>query len=798
MIAGAAGVGKTRLAREVLATIDGADTRWAAATRSSASIPLGAFAHLLPPQPPDDGGRLALLHQASAALADSAGGHRLVLGIDDAQLLDDLSATLVHHIAQAGTVTLVVTVRSGERVPDPIVALWKDLGFTRIDLQPLSKEDTSALLTEVLGGPVESVSLAALWRLTQGNALYLHELVEDAVNRGEFVELSGIWTWRRTSNARPRLTELIDARLRDLDHDERLVLEYLAFAEPLDLDVLTELVPAEAAESTERARLVVTESEHGRWQARLAHPLYGEVLRAGTSGPDARSRCRSLAGVLSGDRLRGPADVLRHVTLALEADGTADAQLLRIAAADAAACLDYPLAERLARAAVESDAADFGASLVLAYSLAWQGQLADLQAEHAKLARQAADDEERARAASVLAMPMLWVLGEVDRADELLAGSAKELHDPLACRTIAGLRCVVLIHAGRPAEAIEQGSAVLATPDREHGPPPWAVLWAGAGLTMTYGMLGRTAEAVLANRRGRQALAGSQALGHFEMGLDESENVALRLGGRLDEAQEAAEEQHQRAVGIGNLLLAGSAAVCRGNVSLAKGLPATAVRWLREALTRFVDFDPSGLRQLCHLGLAEAHALRGELPAAQEHLHSARSATPRLAPMFTPFLTLAQAWVAAAGGELTLAAGHAVHAAETAAAMDLHAVRALALHTALRLGHPEPVAARLEALAADCDSELVAACALHAGAFERGDGAALDAAASRLAELGAGLLAVDASVHAASAHQAAGRRASALAAAARARALAQWCEGARTPLSAQLAQPVALTPMPLL
>ncbi|MGH3951933.1 MAG: ATP-binding protein, partial [Pseudonocardiaceae bacterium] len=49
LLAGTAGVGKTRLAREALAAFErrGASPRWAVATASARSLPFGAFAHLL-------------------------------------------------------------------------------------------------------------------------------------------------------------------------------------------------------------------------------------------------------------------------------------------------------------------------------------------------------------------------------------------------------------------------------------------------------------------------------------------------------------------------------------------------------------------------------------------------------------------------------------------------------------------------------------------------------------------------------------------------------------------------------
>ena len=51
VLAGAPGVGKTRLAREALAAADaaGCETKWAVASRAVAAIPFGAVAHLLPP-----------------------------------------------------------------------------------------------------------------------------------------------------------------------------------------------------------------------------------------------------------------------------------------------------------------------------------------------------------------------------------------------------------------------------------------------------------------------------------------------------------------------------------------------------------------------------------------------------------------------------------------------------------------------------------------------------------------------------------------------------------------------------
>lgn len=72
VLAGAAGVGKTRLAREVLATAErrGALIRWAAATASARALPLGAFVVTLGVVGPDPA---RLVRQAAHALLAGAG-----------------------------------------------------------------------------------------------------------------------------------------------------------------------------------------------------------------------------------------------------------------------------------------------------------------------------------------------------------------------------------------------------------------------------------------------------------------------------------------------------------------------------------------------------------------------------------------------------------------------------------------------------------------------------------------------------------------------------------------------------
>jgi predicted ATPase len=198
VIAGPAGVGKTRLAAEAaeLAGAQGCAVAWVRATRSARSIPLGAFAALLPATDRRLPEGVELLARARHALAERAEGRRLVLCVDDGQLLDDASAALLHQLVAAGEAIAVVSVRRDEPGPDALRALWKDELCVLLGLAELARGDVQALLDAALDGPIDGRSVNALWELTRGNALFLRELVRHGVDRGLLAQDDGLWRWR--------------------------------------------------------------------------------------------------------------------------------------------------------------------------------------------------------------------------------------------------------------------------------------------------------------------------------------------------------------------------------------------------------------------------------------------------------------------------------------------------------------------------------------------------------------------------------------------------------------------------
>ena len=118
VIAGPAGVGKTRLAVEAtrVATEKGYATAHVVGTRAASSIPFGAFAPLLPELDVDARGLLHFLRQATDAIVDmNRSDQGLLLVVDDAHQLDNGSAALLHQLARAATCQVVATIRTPGR-----------------------------------------------------------------------------------------------------------------------------------------------------------------------------------------------------------------------------------------------------------------------------------------------------------------------------------------------------------------------------------------------------------------------------------------------------------------------------------------------------------------------------------------------------------------------------------------------------------------------------------------------------------------------------------------------------------
>ena len=774
VLVGEAGIGKTRMAREALARAEAAGwgVEWLAATRAAASIPFGAVSHLLPPAERLDDDRLDTLRRTAELLAERSRGRPLLIGVDDAHLLDDASAALVHQLTFRGIAVVVATVRTGEPAPDPVIALWKDDLTRRLDLSALPPSATAELLERSLGGPVDGVTKEEVLRITGGNPMYLRELVLGGLESGALRQVDKVWRWRGKLADATRLAELVQTRLSTLDETARDAVELVAWGEPLGVGVLERLVGNDAVQAAEDGGLLVLDRSGRRVLARLAHPLYGEVLRAALPLGRARAVAERLAAAFGTGALQRRDDLLRVGAWQLEAGMATNPDLLLEAARQAAGRFDHELTERLARAAVDAGGGPT-AVRVLAETLEWQGRHAEAVA--VMDGEPPAQGAERARWASIRAGNLYWGLERTAQAEEVLQQAA--LAEEGGEEAVAMLAWILLFD-GRLPEAVAVAGRVLDQPQA----PAQALVWAATAAVPALGSLGRLGQALAVADRGlAEARAHPQDLPWGETQLNLVRCQVLLGAGRLTEARTIADAGYQAAAADRSSERTGGWAGFRGLVAKAEGRITTAEASLREAVALLDEQDPYRFMHWCLAELASVVALAGDQEAAVGWLERADARAGEANRYFDPWVELDKAWVAAAAGELTRAIALATRAADMARASKQFTLEAAALHDVARLGAPTGVRQRLEELVGLLEGRLAALLASSAVALAANDGAALDRVGAAFEDLGALLLAAEAKAAAARAHRAAGREASANASQERAAALAAACQSARTP-----------------
>ncbi|PZE90496.1 LuxR C-terminal-related transcriptional regulator [Curtobacterium sp. MCBD17_008] len=252
--------------------------------------------------------------------AARAEGRELVLRVDDADLLDALSARYVAWLVRDHGARLVLTCRDFTALAEPLRALWQDDLLERIDLVPLDVDETSSLLERALGAPLEPASVEQVHRATQGNPLYLREVVRAGLASGALEHTALSWYWRGRVTASHSLADMYRTELAALPGDLRDVVEIVALAEPIPVSRLLALVDGSDLDRAVGLGFVRMDSTGtGSPVARSSHPLVGDVVRALV--PVARRTALfARANAFRTDRQEGapPAARLRAILWALE------------------------------------------------------------------------------------------------------------------------------------------------------------------------------------------------------------------------------------------------------------------------------------------------------------------------------------------------------------------------------------------------------------------------------------------------------------------------------------------------
>lgn len=770
-VLGEAGAGKTRLARELLRELerDGWPVAGATATDTARATPLGALAHLVPSgaieSPP------TLFAATRDAIAERTGGRPLVVHIDDAHHLDPSSATLLVSLAEAGVVRLVLTMRTGLRAPEAITALRASDGARTVTLDALDADAIDSLLHRVLGAPLDGVAEAELVATSGGNPLFLRELVLAAVAEGSLRNVTGVWRLTGPLPASSALADQVLGRMSSLTDVAREALELVAVAEPIGLDLLEALLGGEVLELLEDRSLIRVEQEQRRSNVRLAHPVYGEILRSSIGRVRLRRLSRLLAETVSARGARRVDDPLRVVRWQIDAGIPPDAEIVMASARVAHHTMDWPTVAAMSRAAWENGVPDAAALLAEAHFELGEFDEVDAVTERALADPAVLSDEARSQLHRSKALSLTW--GHDDSAGGIaeVASARPSISEPHARDLLVFSQGGLLAWAGRVDEARSLVEPLLESDD------PRVAVQAATIVELVAATCGPTGRAIeLADtwfpvHLGLTDRTGTNNPGNHLI----TKTVALSHAGRLAEAHELAELGYGTSVGTRSLIGQMWFALELGRIAMLRGDAAQSQRWYREhvALCRGTGHRRPITLGLSGLAVAEAHL--GDADAARRVVAEIDEDPSAVIEIFAIESERATAWALAAAGDASAARRTLVEAAEVAEGQGITLLAALARFDALRLGDTAQARPLADA-AAVVDSAIVDLGARWAASPN--DGAALDGVAEGLAELGCLMFAAEAFAAAASAWRRSGEPRRATADERRADELLRRCRGA--------------------
>jgi DNA-binding NarL/FixJ family response regulator len=737
-----AGAGKTRLAREAqgAAEAEGASTLWAQASASSATIPLGALAGVIPDEVRSDD-PFELVRRSAAALRGSAEGRPVMLVIDDAQLLDPVSATLVSQLAVGRDVFVLATLRAGEPAPDAVDALWKDDGARRVELGPISDSGVVAMLEAGLDGPVEQATARQIIDVCAGNPLYVRELVTGALEDGRLRLTRGLWRLEGRPAVTPTLAALVARRIGSLEPDVRRLLELLSLGEPLRLHEAAVMTSYDALEVAEERGVIVIAGPSVDADVRVAHPLYGEVTRRELPAVRGRAHRLELAEVVGRRSSLSADDALRIARWLVSAGSAVPSELL-VDAADAANLAGDPrLGADLARRAIDAGAG-LRAVLILARAHISRNRFEDAAEILAAAESRVAGDPDALAYLEYRSHVLQWALRQDEEAVQLVRRARSWSDDPAWVARVDRLILGADALDGRFDERFDVLHELVDNP--QHDPD----LRAGARLTLTVALLGagrvREAHEHARAMRPRPPLrrpVDAYALGLASLAGEDGSEDWRDLNSYMHQTLDAA-------IGVPDHQAAGFAAFTLAALGLHRGRYRESERWLAEAEIQIEQHDAFDLLSNVMAVRAGVACFTGDPATAQASLEALRQRMAGRSPHLgqVVYVACAEGWAARALSDWAGADAFL----DQAQATEDPAARSRLLHEALRAGgRPDRIASEIAELAAAGDSEGFDARAAHAIALAQRDPTALLTAADQLDRVGYTAAAVDACIAAA-------------------------------------------------
>ncbi len=318
LIVGPRGVGKTWMLGQVHAALgQQAATIRLSASKALAGIPFGAVNARVGSNVVRSNGYYevlnGLMRQVQLSLESTP---HVFLMVDNAEFLDGDSAAIILQVLMSTECKLILVDQPGSH-DSHLRELWRDGHLTRFELAPLQPDDVREFLEDVLGGRVTGATADYLAKRSSGNPLVLQGLVTGAQDEGSLRNISGVWVLDHPEDRLGSESwEFLQMDLERLAPDSRRIIEILALAGQLPLDVLLDLTSSDAVDDIQQRELVEI-LPGSQLSMRLSRGVTAPAIRATVPVGRARQYWADVTRLLSPERRETPEAIINFTRWSL-------------------------------------------------------------------------------------------------------------------------------------------------------------------------------------------------------------------------------------------------------------------------------------------------------------------------------------------------------------------------------------------------------------------------------------------------------------------------------------------------
>ncbi|MCA4133599.1 LuxR C-terminal-related transcriptional regulator [Arthrobacter sp. M4] len=300
IITGAHGVGKTSLGRLVVSSLGTASHVIHLRSKNGGEpTPYNCFGFML--------ARLeqrflasptGILQGISAMIRDDAGDKDVVIVVDNPMGIDEMSTGVLMNVLATGAARIIAIAPNVSDLPADFHWLLQDGRLSEVRLETLTRQQTSEVLSAMLGHRLTTALVSTFHTITGGNPMLLESLVSEQRLSGNLVLEGSVWTLldEVVLEGGHGLEEIVRARWLREDIETRNVMELLACARRVPLQSLAALFSAKTLADMEDSGLLMVDDSERRW-ASLRLQYVADVIRSWLTVP----RRRKLRSMLLGD-----------------------------------------------------------------------------------------------------------------------------------------------------------------------------------------------------------------------------------------------------------------------------------------------------------------------------------------------------------------------------------------------------------------------------------------------------------------------------------------------------------------